>query len=153
MPSYGYFYKDDELIVNPKEAKVVLLIFKMAKTLGFYTIAKKLTEAGYHTKNGGEWHVDTVRGIANNPVYAGYLTNNDDPQGAKKPPREQVLYEGNHARIIPRDEFWELQDILDKRRGTDGKRETSSYYFSSILKCGRCGSSMSGHKTPSRKNL
>ncbi|WP_052252242.1 recombinase family protein [Bacillus sp. MSP5.4] len=151
LPPYGYVYKNDELIINPEEAKVVKLIFSMAKTLGFYTIAKRLTETGYSTKNGGQWHVDTVRGIANNPVYAGYLTHNDSPKAAKKPPREQALYEGEHERIVLRDEFWQLQEILEKRRGAGGKRETSNYYFSSILKCGRCGSSMSGHKTPAGK--
>ncbi|MFN2746931.1 recombinase family protein [Bacillus sp. z60-18] len=151
MAAYGYVYEDDELIINPEEAKIVKLIFRMARTLGFYTLAKKLTEAGHPTKNGGEWHVDSVRGIVNNPVYMGFLTNSDDPKDYKKPPREKVLYEGNHERIIEPDEFWELQDILEKRRTSGGKRETSNYYFSSILKCGRCGCSMSGHKTAAGK--
>ncbi len=150
-PPFGYIFEDDELKVNKQEEQVVRKIFDMSKTFGFYTIAKKLTSLGYKTRNNGEWHVDTVRGIANNPVYAGYLTNNDNPRDHKKPPKEQKLFEGNHERIISREEFWELQDILDKRRTFGGKRETSNYYFSTILKCGRCGHSMSGHKSPHGK--
>lgn len=143
---YGYRIENKELVINDDEIEVVKTIFKMAETLGFYTIAKKLTEAGYETRNGNDWHVHTVRDIANNPVYAGYLTFNEKDD-AKKPPREQTLYEGNHERIINRDNFWLLQEKFDQRRVFGGKRQTSNYYFSSILKCGRCGSSMSGHKS------
>ncbi|EOR24991.1 resolvase domain-containing protein [Niallia nealsonii AAU1] len=146
-PPYGYKSVNEKLAVNVDEAPIVKKIFQAARTMGFYTIAKNLTNKGVPTRNGGDWHVDTVRGIANNPIYCGYLTNNPSREDYKKPPREQILYEGNHQRLIPREEFWELQDILDKRRTFGGKRETSNYYFSSILKCGRCGYSMSGHKS------
>lgn len=142
---YGYKVVNKELVVNEDEEPLITHIFRLAKTQGFYTIARKLTEQGFATRKGGDWHVDTVRDIANNPIYAGYLTFKD-PKDAKKPPREVTLYEGEHQRIISREEFWELQDILDKRRVFGGKRETSNYYFSSILKCARCGSAMSGHK-------
>jgi site-specific DNA recombinase len=148
---YGYKVVDKELAINSEEELVIKKIFSMLKTYGFYTVAKRLTELGYQTINGDPWHVDTVRGIANNPVYAGYLRYNKNRKDSKKPPREQNLFEGIQPRIITREEFWELQDTLDKRRGTGGKRETSNYYFSSILKCGRCGHSMSGHKSPSGK--
>lgn len=148
---YGYLYENDELKINPKEESIVKKVFEMSKTFGFYTIAKKLTELGYQTKNNGDWHVDTVRGIASNPIYAGYLTFNLNVQDYKKPPREQKLYEGDHEKIITRNEFWDLQDILDKRRSPGGKGQTSNYYFSTILKCARCGHSMSGHKSAGKK--
>ena len=148
---YGYKIENDQLIVDEKEAEVVREVFRLSKSFGFLTIAKQLTQKGYATRKGSDWHVDSVRGIANNCVYAGYLTFNESPKEYKKPPREQKLYEGNQERIIPREEFWELQDILDKRRTFGGKRETSNYYFSSILKCARCGHSMSGHKSGNKK--
>ncbi|MBS4171904.1 recombinase family protein [Bacillus sp. FJAT-49736] len=150
-PPYGYKIVEKELVIDSDEEKVVKLIYKLSKTYGFLTIAKTLTNHGYKTRKGSEWHVDTVRDIANNPIYAGYLTFNETLKEYKKPPREKKLYEGNHEKIISREYFWELQDILDKRRTFGGKRETSNYYFSSILKCGRCGHSMSGHKSPSGK--
>lgn len=150
-PPYGYKIVDKQLIVNEDEVEVVKEVFELSKTLGFYTIAKQLSFKGYQTRKGSDWHVDSVRDIANNPVYAGYLTFSENLKEYKKPPREQNLYEGNHDRIIPRDEFWALQDTLDKRRKFGGKRETSNYYFSSILKCARCGHSMSGHKSGDKK--
>lgn len=150
-PPYGYKIVDKQLIVNEDEVEVVKEVFELSKTLGFYTIAKQLSFKGYQTRKGSDWHVDSVRDIANNPVYAGYLTFSENLKEYKKPPREQNLYEGNHVRIISRDEFWALQDILDKRRKFGGKRETSNYYFSSILKCARCGHSMSGHKSGDKK--
>ncbi|MFC3883790.1 recombinase family protein [Bacillus songklensis] len=150
-PPYGYKVVDKNLVINEDEVNVVKTVFDLAKTLGFYTIAKQLTNQGYSTRKGGDWHVDSVRDIANNPIYAGYLTFNESLKDYKKPPREQNLYEGHHERIISREEFWRLQDILDKRRIHGGKRETSNYYFSSILKCARCGHSMSGHKSAGKK--
>lgn len=150
-PPYGYQIIDKALSIDEHEKKVVKNVFELAKTIGFYSIAKQFTVKGFTTRKGGDWHVDTVRDIANNPVYAGYLTFNESLKEYKKPPKEQKLFEGNHERIIPREEFWELQDILDKRRTFGGKRETSNYYFSSILKCGRCGHSMSGHKSAGKK--
>lgn len=150
-PPYGYKIVDKQLVVNEDEVGVVKEVFELSKTLGFYTIAKQLSTKGYQTRKGSDWHVDSVRDIANNPVYAGYLTFSENLKAYKKPPREQNLYEGNHDRIISRDEFWSLQDILDKRRKFGGKRETSNYYFSSILKCARCGHSMSGHKSGDKK--
>lgn len=150
-PPYGYKIVNKSLIINEEESPVVKKIFDMSKRLGFYTIAKQLTEIGYPTRKGSSWHVDTVRDIANNPVYAGYLTFNDTGKPSKKVLKELKLYEGSHERIIPREDFWELQSLLEKRKTGGGKRETSNYYFSSLLKCGRCGHSMSGHKSAGRK--
>lgn len=150
-PPYGYQVVNGALMMDEDEAQIVRDIFTLAKTLGFYTIAKQLTSKGVPTRKGGQWHVDSVRDIANNPTYAGYLMFSLNPKDIKKPPRERVLFEGNHERIIDRDEFWALQDLLDKRRTLGGKRETSNYYFSSLLKCARCGHSMAGHKAGKKK--
>lgn len=150
-PPYGYNVVEGKLEVVEKEAEIVREIFTLSKSLGFYSIAKKLTERNIKPRNSLEWHVDTVRGIANNATYAGYVILNDNPKDIKKPPKDQQMYEGIHDRIINRDDFWELQEVLGKRRTSGGKRETSDYYFSSILKCARCGSSMSGHRSSGKK--
>lgn len=150
LAPYGYKVIDKALVINDEEIEVVKAIFELSKTTGFFTIAKMLNERGYPTRRGSDWHVDTIRDIANNPVYAGYLTFNESVKQYKLPPKEQKLYEGIHERIIPREDFWSLQDILEKRKVSGGKRETSNYYFSSILKCGRCGHSMSGHRGANR---
>ncbi|MCJ8008086.1 recombinase family protein [Lederbergia wuyishanensis] len=143
---YGYKVVNKELVVNPDEVDLVKTIFSLSRTYGFLTVAKKLNTMNFDTRKGGDWHVDSVRTVANNPVYAGYLTFNESPKTYRKPASEQTLYEAVHERIISREEFWELQDILEKRRMHGGKNQTSNYYFSTILKCGRCGSSLSGHK-------
>jgi len=150
-PPYGYHVVDGELAINKEEAQIVKDIFTLAKTLGFFSLARQLTNKGTPTRKGGQWHVDTVRDIANNPTYAGYLMFSSNPKDIKKPPRERVMFEGIHERIIDRDEFWELQDLLEKRRTFGGKRESSNYYFSSLLKCARCGHAMSGHKAGKKK--
>ncbi|KGR74865.1 recombinase family protein [Ureibacillus sinduriensis] len=146
MAPFGYKVINGKLEIDEFESEIIKEIFMLSKTFGFYTIAKQLTLKGISTRKGGDWHVDSVRAIANNPIYAGYLTFNESSKDYKKPPREQKLYEGNHDVIIDRKEFWDLQDVLDRRRKFGGKRETSNYYFSSILKCARCGHSLSGHR-------
>jgi len=146
IPPYGYNLENEKLVIDPEESKIVKEVFKLSRTLGFYSIAIQLSKRGIPTRYNGEWHVDTVRGIANNLTYAGYIRYNEGGKNYKKPPREQTYYEGNHEPIIDRVEFWALQDILDKRRTFGGKREVSDYYFSSILICNRCGSSISGHR-------
>lgn len=151
MAPYGYKIVEKKLVINDKEKAVVQEIFQQTTTFGFYTLAKHLTNKGFSTRKGGEWHVDSVRDIANNPVYAGYLTFNQSSKDYKKPPREQTLYEGSHEPIISKDEFWALQDLLDKRRNGGGKKHTSNYYFSTLLKCARCGHSLSGHKSAGKK--
>lgn len=151
MAPYGYKIVEKKLVVNDKEKAVVQEIFKQTTTFGFYTLAKHLTNKGFSTRKGGEWHVDSVRDIANNPVYAGYLTFNQNSKDYKKPPREQTLYEGSHEPIISKEEFWALQDLLDNRRHGGGKKHTSNYYFSTLLKCARCGHSLSGHKSAGKK--
>ncbi|MEK5333555.1 recombinase family protein [Lysinibacillus sp. FSL W8-0992] len=150
-PPLGYQVVDGELVIDEAEAQIVKDIFKLARSLGFYSLARQLTNKGIPTRKGGQWHVDSVRDIANNPTYAGYLMFSSNPKDIKKPPRERVLFEGNHKRIIDRDEFWELQDLLEKRKILGGKRESSNYYFSSLLKCARCGHAMSGHKAGKKK--
>lgn len=149
-PPYGYKLENEKLIIDESEAVVVKEIYKGARTFGFYTIAKKLTEKGISPRSSNFWNIDTIRGIANNPVYAGYIRHSEGGKQHKKPPREQILYEGIHERIVDREDFWELQDILDKRRTFGGKRQTSDYYFSSILICARCGFSFAGHKGGSK---
>ncbi|MDQ0268928.1 site-specific DNA recombinase [Cytobacillus purgationiresistens] len=146
-PPYGYKLEEKKLVINHKEEKVVKEIFNFAARKGFYSIAKILTDKGYPTRSGNNWHVDSVRDIANNPTYAGYLTFSESIKEYKKKAKEKKLIEGKHPRIIEREDFWELQNILEKRKGSGSKRETSNYYFSSILKCARCGHSMSGHKS------
>lgn len=150
-PPFGYKVVEGELQVFEEEAKVVREIFQMSRTVGFLTIAKELTNKKYPTRRGGEWHVDTVRDIANNATYAGYLSFSEKSKDSKKPPRERNLFEGIHERIIDRNEFWGLQDVLDKRRTFGGKRETSNYYFSTLLKCARCGHSLAGHRGSNRQ--
>jgi site-specific DNA recombinase len=46
--------------------------------------------------------------------------------------------------IIPESEFWELQTILERRKENQGRGKTGGYYFTSILKCGKCGGPMTG---------
>ncbi|PGS60805.1 hypothetical protein COC69_33160 [Bacillus cereus] len=65
--------------------------------------------------------------------------------------QQQKLYKSSHESIISKEEFWELQEILKARKKTGSKKNTSTYYFSTVLTCGLCGASMCGHLAGPKK--
>ena len=79
---YGYLLDAEHprdpnrLHLEPVQAAVVSQIFAWytdaAEHPSLYEVAKRLSQAGLATPNGGiRWHVASVRGILRNPAYAG----------------------------------------------------------------------------------
>jgi site-specific DNA recombinase len=79
---YGYLLDAEHprdprrLHLDPVQAAVVTQIFAWytdaAEHPSLYEVAKRLSQAGLATPNGGiRWHVASVRGILRNPTYAG----------------------------------------------------------------------------------
>lgn len=142
---YGYEYKNGCFHIIHHEAELVKKMFKMARTKGMDGIAKNLNKDGYRTRKGTEFHGFTVQYIVRNPFYIGKMRFNDERFQIRKSLDEQQLYDSDLIEpIIDEDEFWDLQKILDKRKDKKGKGRTGGFYFTSILKCGKCGRAMTG---------
>ena len=139
---------DGNLVINPEEAKIVVLIYQMfmgGKSTAL--IAKHLTEQGIPTPGGKtEWQSSTVRNILTNEKYKGdallqktftidYLSKKMKTNTGEIP---QYYIEGNHEAIISPEEFDLVQAELERRKKY-GRTISTTSIFSSRIICSECG--------------
>lgn len=149
---YGYDLVDGKLIINPIEAEVVKRIFSMyQQNDSFRVIAKKLNAEGVPKGEGSLWAEHTVHYIITNPIYCGKLRWNYRKQSGRKTGNE-IIVDGSHEPIISEEEFEFVQQMRDMRRRL-GKKSTSTYAFTGVLRCGRCGYSMYGSSQPKKSGV
>lgn len=145
-------YDKDEngnLIINEEEAKIVRRIFTLflnGKTTG--AIAKELERENIPTASGkGKWRSSSIYHMLTNEKYKGdvitqktytvdFLTHR-----VRKNRGEVPMYyvEGNHAAIIPPNEWERVQAEL-KRRNSMLTKYSGKQIFSSKIICADCGS-------------
>lgn len=143
MRVFGYDLVDKELVINPKEAKWVRYAFENYKTVGYHTIAKKMNAAGMTTTKGNPWRAEKISYMLENIVYCGYNRYNYRDASGKRTYNE-IVSEGTHEPIIDKSLFDEVQLVRD-RRSQIQTRDTT-FPFSGIIRCARCGSRMNGTK-------
>ncbi len=105
----------------------VKAIFELANDLGLKTYSgRRLTE--------GQCHL-----MLRNPFYYGYFKWNVN------------IYKGNHEPMISKQQFDEVQAILDGRSFTCSK--THSFAYTGLMRCGECGAAITAeNKTKHQKN-
>ncbi|USK40141.1 recombinase family protein [Cytobacillus firmus] len=138
---FGYNLKDGLLEVNPEEARFVKEIFRM------YTSGKGMRSITlYLNQFGISKDIRTIGRMIENPVYAGKL------RWANNSKMDAIVSEDiTHTPIIDLEVFEAAQNMRIIR-ATDGKKATSPFHFSGVLKCARCGSSLSGYYKKARKS-
>lgn len=142
---YGYAFDGESFRVIKNEADIIKKIFKMGKTKGMEKIASILTKEGYRTKKGFNWSGFAVHYILRNPVYIGIFRYNDGSGKTYQSLEEQRTFKSDLIDpIVTEEEFWDMQKILDNRKQQYGKSLTGKYYFTSVLRCGKCGAYMTG---------
>lgn len=138
---------DGNLVINPEEAKIVVLIYQMFMSgKSPFRIATYLTEQGIPTPGGKtEWQSTTVKSILTNEKYKGdallqksftidFLSKKTKTNTGEIP---QYYIEGNHEAIISPEEFDLVQAELERRK-KNGRISTSSVLCSKI-RCCECG--------------
>lgn len=158
---YDYDKENKVITVNKDEAKIVKYIFKRyLEGAGGMIIGRELEALGYKTKRGSsQWGESTILGIIKNEKYIGTLlqgkTFTTNPMSKRRLDNrgesDQFLFRNKHEAIIDTATFEEAQAILRRRNENrtkideHGRREkyTRKYTFSSMLKCGFCGSNLS----------
>jgi site-specific DNA recombinase len=131
---FGYKLVDGKLTIKEEEAKVVKEIFRLyINGKGMRSITLYLQQFGV------DKGIRTIGRMIENPVYAGKLrwANNSKMDAI-------VSEEITHPQIIDEETFERAQNIRDNR-ATEGKKATSPFHFSGVLKCARCGSPLSGY--------
>lgn len=159
---YDYDKKSRTYVINEDQARIVRMIFDWytsGKFKGINSLALHLTEIGIPTAKGGKvWHRQVVRQILLNESYTGmYYQNKYDTEGhyVKKQSGEKVEY-----KLRPRDEWIEMkipaiideeqfdysQQLLGQGRRRYDNYIKHNYLLSGLVRCGRCGGTMTGRK-------
>ena len=139
---------DGNLVINPEEAKIVVLIYQMfINGKSPLTIARYLTEQGIPTPGGKtNWQTTTVKSILTNEKYKGdallqksftidFLSKKTKTNTGEIP---QYYIEGNHEAIISPEEFDLVQAELERRK-MYGRTISTTSVFSSKIRCCDCG--------------
>ncbi|WP_270474446.1 recombinase family protein [Clostridium cochlearium] len=147
---YGYNIYKGKMQINPKEAKVVIMIFNAyLEGMGRLAIAKKLNSMDIRTRNNKQWDSSKIKEILNNEKYAGdlllqkkYIADHLEKKTCLNDGRLPKYYvSNNHDAIIDRDTFNEVQEEIEKRKKKYkvGRTTTNKYPFTGMIRCGKCG--------------
>lgn len=136
---FGYKLHEGKLIINEDEARFIRDIFRL------YTSGKGMRAVTlYLNQFGINKDIRTVGRMLENPVYSGKLRWGNNS-------KLDVIVSDDiiHPPIIDQELFDEVQQLRNQRF-QEGKKATSPYPFSGVLRCGRCGSSLSGYYKKAR---
>lgn len=147
---YGYEIIDDGLVIVEEQAELIREVFRLLieNKMGYYSIAKHLNENKIMGLRGGNFHGSTIEIILNNHTYMGM--NHWKRKG--KPESERIIRDGGHIPIIDEETFNKAQDILGRRSRKEMSRSSYDYPYSTILKCGKCGSPYHGMNQNHKRN-
>ncbi len=145
-----------KLIINPKEAETVRLIFSMySGGCGYSEILGKLHDMGHRTKNGKEFQKNSLYSILTNPKYQGlYVFNRSSSRSVAgtrnthllKDNEDIITVEGGVPQIVDEETFCQVQGRIDSHRHTGGRANAkTSYLLSGKVFCKECGRAMVGN--------
>lgn len=150
---YGYD-KQGKLIAE--EVKIIkrLRFMYIYENLSYKKVADKLFIEGID-RRGHAWTASTVKLTLENPFYAGIIRFGSKLPNGKYPQRnvdervDCVYGESQYEVIWTLEEFKEHTSRM-KSRSTGGYSRKQDYWFTGILRCGRCGAAMFGRMATQR---
>lgn len=155
-----------DLVVNPKEAEIVLLVFDLyLMNVGTSRISDLLNYMGVKTVTGNTWESGTVNGMLCNEKYKGdfhlqkyYTPENKRNQTRKNTGEVQSYYISENHEPIVAPEVWEkVQEVREKRKrdrniGQDNtKKFQNRYPLSGMLICPYCGKTLRRRQVYNKK--
>lgn len=160
---YGYRWDGDHLVVEPKEAKIVKLIYdNFLNGLSAETTEKQLAEMGVKSYRGKHFSNTSIRQILDNITYTGNLLFQKeyvvDPISKKSKINRgelpQYWVENTHEAIIPMEVYQAVQTEKARRRelGVLANWSINTSCFTSKIKCGYCGKSYQRSNRKGRKD-
>ncbi len=153
--SYGYKLENRNLVLVPKEAEIVRLIYKLyLEGYGDMQIGKILNEKGYKPKFSEKWNRASIRGVLINYNYTGNLIlqktfrENHLTKLTKLNYGELDKYcvEDNHEPIISKETFFAAQE-LRRLKTVNIKQSNNDSIFKGRIRCGQCDKMYTFRKT------
>lgn len=136
-PATGYDVVDKKLVINPRQAEAVKIIFEMyCEGSNFSEICKSLNADGYRTSRNKEFRAGTISRILRNRRYIGEMGD----EGIKNCPA-----------IVDEEKFIKANRRLDEHSShRKHKAERADYMLTPKLYCGKCEKRMTGRAGTSK---
>ncbi len=160
-PPLGYKIVDKKYVIEPVEAEAVKLIFDLyISGHGYGSIARTLAAKGFKTREGRDFGKNSLYDILGNEKYTGTYTFNKTNRKENRPrnmhvdnPADDFIrIEDAIPAIISKSDFEIAKKIKQHNKKKAGSYKAKAYYLlSGKIFCGHCGSTMTGHRTTSRK--
>ena len=88
-----------------------------------------------------------------NRAYAGKVSYGQWSRSQFAPKPKEIEYQGQHPPLVDTDTFELVQQrLVENKHRYFGQYHRPKYLFSGLLRCGICGSAMSGRRKKDRKN-
>ncbi len=152
---FGYRKDNRRLVIDEKEAKMVLELFTLYATdkYSMKQIEDIFWQKGYRNNNGKRICHSTMSNTISNPKYKGYYVGNKvkiiDMFTKKQkflPPEEWVMFKDETGDIVPAivsEDLWEKANAVLRRRSRDVKNRQNKCNHPNLLTgkmyCTHCG--------------
>jgi site-specific DNA recombinase len=144
---YGYTNKGD--LIKDEAVLIEEVRSKFMQGAGRKTIAMAMNGAG-KLRRGSLWTDATVGYTIENPLYYGLTRIGTKTKDGvyinwRKDERLECVYgDSIYQAIFTKEQYEETKKELKRRRKGNGYSRINTYWFSGVLKCGRCGAAMFG---------
>ncbi len=133
-------------VIHPENSAAVKLIFKMFLAgADRNKILLRLKELGYKNANGKYFIGTNIDKILRNERYTGvYIFECNKGKLVNYMPREVIRTEGGLPKIIEKEDFDKVQQILDARKHKPNSHSLVDYLLTGKMVCGDCGGTFTG---------
>lgn len=128
-------------VPDPELAPWIRDLFeRIAQGHAFLAIARDWEAAGIRNGKGQPYTGNHLRAMARTHAYTGLRVHipGRPKSGWRKLLGPENLIEANWEAIVPRDLFWQVQEILDDPRRRTTRPGRANHLLSQIARCGRC---------------
>jgi site-specific DNA recombinase len=142
---FGYMWKDKHLVVNPTEAPVRKLMYELfVEDKRRKSVARKLNDQGYRTRNGSKFTDTTVVRLLQDTTAKGLYRSNHTyrDQHRKLLMKPETEWVHSPVEAVVSEELWDrCNRLLEKRKDTRPPGPKPVHLFAGLLHCG-CGHKM-----------
>ena len=133
-------------VIHPENSAAVKLIFKMFLAgADRNKILQRLKELGYKNGNGKDFIGTNIDKILRNERYTGvYIFECNKGKQVNYMPIEVIRNEGGLPKIIEKEDFDKVQQILGARKHKPNSHSLVDYLLTGKMVCGDCGGAFTG---------